>query len=110
MNQPGAHGIHSNVVAMMLEVFFIPDAMIREARLPDGRARFQPERESSLDELNGALQGDFLSGRDCRVKMIGHDDEIMQAVSALVAIVKDHFEEQVGRGSVLEQGSSLRGD
>ena len=56
----------------------IMHAMIREARLPHGRARFQPIRKSSFDELHGPLQGNLCCGRQQRVDVIGHDDEFVE--------------------------------
>jgi len=49
---------------MTLVILPIPDAMIRETRLPDVSALSVPVRESSFDELHDALDGDFFSGRE----------------------------------------------
>jgi len=43
------------------------------------------------------------------MKVIGHDDEIMKEILALVAIDEEDTHEQVSCGGKLKQGSPLRG-
>jgi len=44
------------------------------------------------------------------MKMVRHDDQIMQSVLTLGAIVEEDVEEQVGSGSGLKQSFPLGGD
>ncbi len=87
---------------MPLKILVIPDSMICKTRLPDRQTRLQPKRKSSLDELNRSLQRYLGRRRNQRMKMVGHDHEIMQEISALFAIVEEDIDEQIGGGSALE--------
>lgn len=95
---------------MPLKILVVTDPMIRKARLPDRKARLQSKRKPSLDELNGALQRDFHRRRNQGMKMVRHDDQIMQSVFALAAIVEEDVDEQVGSGGGLKQSFPLGGD
>jgi hypothetical protein len=87
---------------MPFKIIGIPDSMICKTRLPGRQTRPQSERESSLDELNRSLQRYLSRRRNQRMKMVGHDHEIMQEISALFAIVEEDIDEQIGGGSALE--------
>jgi hypothetical protein len=49
---------------MAIKILVVTDPMIGKARLPDRKARLQSKRKSPLDELNGALKGDFCRRSD----------------------------------------------
>ena len=53
------HGIHPDVLLKAPVILQIIHAMIREARLPHGRPRFQAIRKSSFNELHDALEGNL---------------------------------------------------
>ncbi len=88
----------------------VADAMIRETCLPDREVRLQSERESSLDELNRSLQRAFRRGCDQRMKVIGHDDKVMEPIFTLRAAVEEHVDEEVGGGDALEFAPAVGGD
>ena len=85
-------------------------AMIREARLPHGRPRFQPIRKSSLDELHDALEGNLRRGRQQRVDVIGHDDEFVEKEFSLIAIMRESFDQKTGCCLASEDWAALGGD
>ena len=87
---------------MPLKILVIPDSMICKTRLPDRQTRLQSERESSLDELNRSLQRYLIRRRNQRMKMVGHDHEFVKQIFALLAIVEEHIDEQIGGGGALE--------
>ena len=67
-------------------------------------------RESSLDELNRLLQRNLLRRRDERMEMIGHDDEFVQQIFALRAIVQQGFHEECCGRIVTKDWTPLRSD
>ena len=71
-------------------------AMIREARLPHGRPRFQPIRKSSFDALHGPFRGNLCRGRQQRVDVIGHADELVEKEFSLIAIMGESFDQKTG--------------
>jgi hypothetical protein len=52
-----------------------------EAALPDGELGGETAGETAFDELDGALEGDFVWGEE-EVDVVGHDDEGVQFVMA----------------------------
>ena len=62
--------------------------------------------ESSLDELDGALEGDAGWGQE-QVDVVGHDDEGVEFVVAFSAIVLEGLEEELCCGCDLEECSSV---
>ena len=92
---------------MILIIFQITHAMIRETRLPNRRPRFQPIRKSSLDELHGPLHRDFRRRRQQRVHVIGHDHEFMQKVFPFIAIVRQGIDQRTGDGVAPEIGLTM---
>jgi hypothetical protein len=94
---------------MTYEIFFISNPMIRKARLPDGHLRFQAERESSLDELDRLLERYIVVRGDEGMKMVGHDDKFVEQIFALVPIMPQDLNKQVGGHVALEKSSPLGG-
>lgn len=95
---------------MLLVILPIPDAMIREARLPDGATIFQAIRESSFDELHGPFQRDFLRRTEQRVDVIGHDDEFMEQEFSSVAVVREGVYQESSSCFPAKDWTALDGD
>ena len=83
--------------------------MIRKTPLPNGRAELQfiakAFRRPALDELHGPFERRFFSGRQQEMKMIPHQNERVQLVSSLVAIVQQRLHENFASARGLEDGS-----
>ena len=73
---------------------------LRESALPNRRVKSEflagAKRESAFDELDRAFDADFITHGDEHVKMIRHDDEIVQKVFTKRAIVIEHADEEFG--------------
>jgi len=95
---------------MMLKVFFVANAMVSEAGLPNGQLRLQAEGESSFDELNGLLERSVIVRRDQSVEMVGHDDEFVKEVFSLASVMQEHVHEEISGGVFLEDGPPSGGD
>ena len=63
-----------DVVAMLLEVLPVADAMVGEASLPDGVGDVEAVGEAAFDEHHCAFEGDVLWGEE-EMDVVGHDDE-----------------------------------
>src|SRR5579862_6039687 len=108
-----AHGIHPDVIAMLLVIRPISDPMIREARLPDVAALVETVRESSLDELHGAFQGDLFRRCEHRVNVVRHNDEFVKKKLSRVAILCQRVDQESGSRFATEYWQTLdcdRGD
>src|SRR5919108_1420555 len=89
---------------------------LKRARIkhPDFRESLFPNRwmktkltsgaicKSSLDELQRSLYRQITSDGDEDMKMIGHDDESVQAIFPLSAVVVKHFQKQLSGSSGLQ--------
>jgi len=95
---------------MLLVILPIPDAMIREARLPDGAAIFQAIRESSFDELHGMLQGDFFRRSEQRMDVVGHNDEFVEQEFSSVAVVREGVKQESSGCFPAKDWTALDGD
>ena len=95
---------------MVLIVIEIADAMICEACLPNGWARFQTIRKSSLNELHGAFQRDLWRGSQQRVDVVGHDYKFVEKKFLFVAIVCESFNQKSGRCVFSEDRKALSGN
>jgi hypothetical protein len=84
--------------------------MIREARLPHGRPRFQAIRKSSFNELHGPFQGNLCRGRQQRVDVIGHDDEFVEKESVLIPTMREGVDQEMGCCLASEDWAALGGD
>ncbi len=89
-------GILPNVLAHLLKGLSVKNAHFGEAFLPNwcSEPKFSscPKREPSLDELQGALDGQVAFDCQQQMKMVGHDHEFMQAKFPLLAIVVQNAE------------------
>ena len=99
-----------DVLAMMLIILKIADAVIAETWLPDRPLRLQAEREPALDELHGAFQGNFLCGREKQMDVIGHDDEFVQQIFPRIAIVSERIHQKIGGCFASENRLAVCGD
>ncbi len=89
------------------------DLCLLEASLPNVEFFLQAEGEASFDQLDCLLKGN----RGCRgeqdVQMVRHDDEGVELVFALGAVIEKGLLEQLCRGCYLEEAAALgcgRGD
>ncbi len=89
-------GILMNVVLMMKEIPSIANPMIRKPALPDFRLASDQSAEfmriRAFDQLNAALKSHVLSRREQEMNMVRHNNEGVQEVPALAAVVKQSFE------------------
>jgi len=95
---------------MTLIILKIADAVIAETWLPDRPVCLQAEREPALDELHGAFQRDFLCRSEKQMDVIGHDDEFVQQIFPLVAIVSEGINQKVGGCFAPENRLAVCGD
>jgi hypothetical protein len=51
-----------------------------------------------------------IGGGDEEMDVVGHDDEGVEFVEALMSVVLEGFEEEAGGGFDLEEAAALRGD
>jgi len=90
------------------EVFSVPDAMVCETSLPDGKLGGQTVGEASLDEPDGAFEGDGLR-REQKVDVVGHDDEGMEFIVTFGSVVLEGRDEEFGVRWDLEEAASVVG-
>jgi len=95
---------------MVLVILPITNPMIRKTSLPYRRTCLQPKRESSLDELHGALQRDFRRRGQQSMDMIGHDDEFVEKEFVFVSIMHERFHQEIGCCVPSEDGLTVSGD
>jgi len=105
----GANGIGVDVIAVGIQIACIFDAALCKAVLPDRHARFETERESTLDELHGLFEGDVLCRRDQDMNVIGHEDECVELVASFGAVVFEQVEEKVRVRVGLKEAAAIRG-
>lgn len=87
---------------MPLKILAVPDSMICETRLPYRTLRLQAKRKSSLDELDSPFQRYFGRRSDQRMKVVGHDHEVMEKIFPLAAVMKEDVDKQVSHGIALK--------
>lgn len=105
-----ADGIFLDVMAVGFAGCGILHAEFFEAVLPYGHFRFEAEGETSFDELHGFLDGDIRGRRKEEVDVVRHEDERVESVAALGAVVAQELEEQVCVRVRLEDTAAIRGD
>ena len=102
-----------DVIAMIIVVLFVSNAMIRKALLPDkiGIAEFPlgSKRKATLDVLQSFFEGNIFRRREHQVEVIGHDDEFVEEKAALRAIVGKDVDQESGSLIGLEDGASSIG-
>jgi hypothetical protein len=99
-----------NVIPMSLVVAWVFDAAKREALFPNGCFGFKPEGEAPFDILHGLLNGDIGCGREEQVEMVWHQDEGVELVTALSAVVVEEVQEQGCVRLGLEKATTIGGD
>ena len=81
-----------------------------EASGPDVEFAFEALREAALDVLHGLFQRDLGRGCDDGVKVVRHDDEGVEVIAVLIAVVSKGFEKECGVGFYLEESAAVGGD
>ncbi len=84
------------------------DAPVEAASCPHVVLAFEAEREAAFDELNDFFQRDIRGGGEKQVKVVRHDDEAIQTVSALQAVALKRVQHEFGCGCDLKEPSSIR--
>jgi len=110
----GIARILRDVLAMMAKVVKVSNAMLVEPSLPKNarKAGFRAHgvRESALDALNAPLQG-LVRGRGHeQMEVVRHDDEGMQRVAFLVAIMGEGFAQGESLLACLKDASAIGSD
>jgi|SRR5580700_8554474 hypothetical protein len=110
----GIARILRDVLAMMAKVVKVSNAMLVEPSLPKNarKAGFRAHgvRESALDALNAPLQG-LVRGRGHeQMEVVRHDDEGMQRVAFLVAIMEEGFAQGESLLACLKDASAIGSD
>jgi hypothetical protein len=82
---------------MVSEVVCVPNPVVGKPPLPDFRLatdqRSQRVRISTLDQLDGALDGYVVSGSKQKMDMIGHENESVDRVAAFSTVMIKGLEE-----------------
>src|ERR1019366_2883836 len=86
----------------------VADAVVGEAALPNWELRGEAMGEAALNEAHRSFECDGLWSED-KVDVVGHDDESMQLVVALAAIVLEGFNEEFGVDGKLEETATVVG-
>jgi hypothetical protein len=96
-DEPPSHGIVSNVIPDFLISRTIKNPDLRKSFLPDGRQKTKlvssSESEATFDKLHGAFYGRLPTNGEQKVKVIRHDDELVQAIFSLCPILVEDSEE-----------------
>ena len=94
VSQAAFFRIAGDVLVLTLIVFGVADAMGVEGWLPDfaGELRTDGVREAAFDALHAAFEGLVFRGGEEQVEVFGHDDEGVEEVTALVAVVEEGLE------------------
>lgn len=103
----GAYRVLVDVVAAGFEILCVPDAVVGEAALPDGKAGGEAVGEAAFDVADGA--GEVFGGEE-EVDVVGHDDEGVKFVEAFAAVVLEGLEEEIGVFGDLEEAAAVMGD
>lgn len=97
-NKMPSYRITSDVLTHSLEIVGVENADLRETPLPDWGSEPQfsscSKRETALDELHCALDGRVGLDRQQQMKVVGHDNELMQPELSLRTIVEENADEQ----------------
>jgi hypothetical protein len=98
VDDPSFHRILMNVIAMMEEIHFVANSMVRESALP---YLALPANDSSefvgvcaFDQLNCPLDCDVDGGSQQQMNMLGHQDKRVQFVSAFAAMPIEGLQEE----------------
>jgi len=112
VDQAAFFGIVGYVLALTDEVFGVADAVGVEGWLPDCAWDLGADGvgESSLDALHAAFDCLVFGWGEEDVEVFGHDDEGVELVAGLVAVMEEGLEQQVGVGGAGEDGAASVGD
>ncbi len=81
---------------MRFEIFGVLHAMLRESFLPNLRVRsqlpFHAKRKASLDQLKRLFQRNLRRWRQKKVKVVGHEHELVKQKTTLIAVPKQRIE------------------
>jgi hypothetical protein len=107
-----AFWVIGDVKELIVVVASICDSMRVVAVLPNlpGEVIANGERKASLDQLDAALDGVILGGRDQDVNVVGHDDEAVEPEAALFAVTRECVHHEVGVCGALKDATALMGD
>src|SRR5262249_24614816 len=99
-NQSSLDRILPHVIAMAQVIVSVVNAMVVETLPPDQEPVPQfflgPERETAFDVLQSLLEGNIGCWGQDKVKMIRHDDELMELETRLLAIFLHDVDQQTG--------------
>jgi hypothetical protein len=106
-------GLLCQITDVLLVIGGASDAMVAETSLPYWtlvKELFAKRvRGAAFDELNRMLQSDGFGRGEQRVKMIGHQDETVEAITPLVSVAEQGFDKNLARWSNLEYGAAFPG-
>ena len=97
---------------MPLQILRIPNPMIHKTLLPNLNLLLLPKpiRKSALNKLHRTLHRDSRRRRKQHMKMIGHDNKLMQQVFPLITIIKKHINQKPRPSLLVEDRNSLPSD
>jgi hypothetical protein len=102
-----------NVLPSCMEVVGVAHCRFMEARLPDLHflitLQMNLVRASALDELHRFFKRGHVSRRQEQVQMIGHHNKFMEMIGALIPIVENALNEDVGIFGDLKNRAALPG-
>jgi len=94
--QPPPFGIGRNIGKLIAEIQTIANSVLVKSGLPDFSRKLRPNlmREPFLDALSATLDGLTGAWSQQDMKMLWHNGKTMQLVTSLIAIVKEHSNQQ----------------
>ena len=98
-----------NVGAAGFELGCVEDEVVGEASLPDGKVGREAAGETALDQVH-CLRDGFGVWSEEKVDVVGHDDEGVEFVRAVGAVVLEGFEEEFGVRGDLEEAAAIEGN
>jgi hypothetical protein len=107
--QVAAVGVLCDVVELVLEVGCVADSMFVVAGLPDFSCELLAHGVgvTAFDALDAAFDGLSCVWSDEYVEVFGHDDEAVELVSRLSAVVEEGLKEKFGVVGADEDGFAL---
>ncbi|MGA2351787.1 MAG: hypothetical protein ABSF70_15235 [Terracidiphilus sp.] len=111
VHKPSSFGIGRDIVELVAKVLAIANPMLEISCLPDLALKLIPDfvREPAFDALGAALNCLIEGGGEQNMQNFGHDREAVQQISALVAVMKECFDQQLGICGSDEESTSLIG-
>jgi hypothetical protein len=100
VGEKSLYGIPPNIATKACVMIGAVDAIVRKAPLPDRRFEIQfflgSKRKAALDVLDCFFQRDVGGGREQKMEVIRHYDELMKQEFLLASVVLQYVEQQVG--------------